>query len=329
MSVDGNEPERPTFPPVEAAASAPYTSLRQSANEGRRATVLGILASSVLAAIKVLSGVFGNSYALIADGIESILDILSSLIVWGSLRLASSPPNERYPFGYGKVEPLSALVVAVALLAAASGITIQSVREILTPHHLPEPFTLGVLVLVVIAKETMYRSLHAVGRRIQSGAMQTDAWHHRSDSLTSLAAFLGISIALIGGKGYESADDWAALFASSIIAFNGVRLFSGAWSEVLDISPSPTVVARVREIAAGVMGVRAIDKCRVRKSGLGLFVDIHVVVDGQITVHKGHAIGHDVQSSLTSSDLAIVDVVVHIEPHELPPREALDRYIPR
>ena len=181
-----------------------------------------------------LSGVLGNSYALIADGVESVLDIISSLVVWGSLKFSTQPPNEQFPYGYGKVEPLSALVVSVILMAAAIGISVQCVREILTPHHAPAPFTLIVLVLVVITKEIMFRTLHKTGHEIGSGAMQTDAWHHRSDSLTSAAAFIGISIALYAGKGYEAADDWAALFAAGVIAFNGIRLFRSAWTEVLD-----------------------------------------------------------------------------------------------
>src|SRR6185369_9299294 len=171
-----------------------------------------------------------------------------------------------YPFGYGKVEPAAALVISTSLLAAAVGIAIQSVREIHTPHHAPAPFTLVVLVAVVVIKELLYRFLKRTGDSIDSNAMRTDAWHHRSDSLTSAAAFIGISIALIGGEGYEPADDWAALFAAAVIAINGILLLRKAWREIMDVSVPEQIVDDIREIARNVEGVAGIDMCRVRKS---------------------------------------------------------------
>lgn len=301
--------------PARPSANSVQGRLQASAARGIRATAWGIAASSLLAAVKVLSGLLGHSYALIADGIESMLDIISSLVVWGSLKVAVQPANEEYPYGFGKAEPLAALAVASALLAAALGIAVQSVREILTPHHAPAPFTLAVLVGVVLTKEIMFRVLSRTGRSIGSQAMETDAWHHRSDSLTSVAAFIGISIALYMGEGYESADDWAALFAAGVIAFNGSRLFRSAWREILDVSPPQHLVEKIRALSNSVPGVSMIDKCRVRKSGLGMFVDIHVMVDGGFSVHEGHEIAHRVKDALIESDHSILDVVVHIEPY--------------
>jgi cation diffusion facilitator family transporter len=288
--------------------------LAQSAAEGSRTVVWGILASVGLATLKVIAGIAGNSYALLADGVESMLDVISSLVVWGSLKIAARTPDERFPYGYGKAEPLAALVIATALLATAAGISIQSAREIRLPHHAPAPFTLVVLVGVVVTKEIMFRVLSRTGARIGSHAMKTDAWHHRSDSLTSLAAFIGISVALVAGPGYESADDWAALFASAVIAWNGVRLFLSAWGEIMDVSPPPELTDEIRRIAGGVDGVTEIDLCRVRKSGLGLWVDIHVVVDGDISVRAGHTIAHRVKDALVDSRHHVMDAVVHIEP---------------
>lgn len=293
-----------------------HLALAKATGRGIRATRAGIVASAALAVVKILSGVLGNSYALIADGIESMLDIMSSMIVWGSLKIAAQPANERFPYGYGKAEPLGALAVATALLGAAVGITIQSAREIHTPHHAPEPFTLVVLVCVVVSKEIMFRVLYRIGQSIGSRALQTDAWHHRSDSLTSIAAFIGISIALLAGKGFESADDWAALFAAGVIAFNGSRLFRSAWREILDVSPPEETVERVREVAGKVESVAKIDKCKVRRSGLSLFVDIHVVVDGGLPVRTGHDIAHRVKDALMASGLGVLDAAVHIEPDD-------------
>jgi len=290
--------------------------MRHAAARGIRATVLGIVASVVLAAIKVIGGLLGHSYALIADGIESVLDVLSALVVWGSLRIATRPPTERFPYGFGKAEPLAAVAVAAVLLIAAAALAVQSVREVLTPHHAPEPFTLVILVAVVATKEVMYRLLSRTGDEIGSSAVRTDAWHHRSDALTSLAAFVGISVALIGGEGFETADDYAALLACGVIAWNGLRLFRSAWGELLDVAPPAEEIQRIRDAGAAVPGVLQIEKCQVRKSGLGLFCDLHVIVSGDLSVREGHRIAHLVKDALLEAMPKLLDVVVHIEPEE-------------
>jgi cation diffusion facilitator family transporter len=308
----------PTQPPESVRSK-----LDQSAATGIRASLGGVIVSVLLGAVKILAGVLGNSYALLADGVESMLDVVSGLVVAGSLKIAVRPPDERYPFGRGKIEPAGALAIATALLATAVGIAIQSVREIHMPHHAPAKFTLVVLVVVVIVKEALYRYLLRTSKSIDSHAMKTDAWHHRSDSLTSLAAFIGISIALIAGEGYESADDWAALFAAAVIAFNGVLLLRTSWREILDVALPESVVEDIRHIAGGVEGVSGIDMCRVRKSGLGLWVDIHVEVPGDMTVRDGHTIAHRVKDALIASSHNVMDALVHIEPSHAPARDYL------
>jgi cation diffusion facilitator family transporter len=296
--------------------------LAEAARGGVRATIQAILASAVLASAKVAAGLAGNSYALVADGVESVLDIFSSLVVLGSLRLSTVPQSERFPWGVGKVEPLGALVVATVLLVAAVGIASQAIHEIVTPHAAPEPFTLLVLVAVIVTKEVLFRRLFAQGADIGSRALQTDAWHHRADAITSAAAFVGISVALFFGEGWESADDWAALLACGVIAFNGVRLFRTALVEILDVAAPPEVEAEIRSLAAAVRGVAGIDKVRVRRSGLAFLVDIHVEVDGDLSVRRGHEIAHDVKGALLESRLPVLDALVHMEP--VPAGEAAD-----
>jgi cation diffusion facilitator family transporter len=281
---------------------------------GLRIAKLALFVNALLAGGKIATGILGNSYVLVADGIESTADIFSSVVVWGGLRVSVLPADENHPFGHGKAEPVAGIIVSMILLAAALLIAVQSVHEILTPHHPPAWYTLPVLVVVVLVKETMFRVAFRAGRSLESTALKGDAWHHRSDALTSAAAFVGISVALIGGKGYESADDWAALLACGVISWNGLRLLRTALDELMDASASPEVVAQVRELAAGVEGVAAIDKCRVRKSGLHLALDIHVVVDGDLTVRRGHEIAHLVKDRLLASRHRINDVTVHIEP---------------
>jgi cation diffusion facilitator family transporter len=292
--------------------------LNEAVRQGTQVAAFGVVASAVLAVIKIAAGVIGNSFALVADGVESVLDIFSGLLVWGGLRVSALPQSERYPYGLGKAEPLASLVVSAVLLLAAVAIATGAARGITTPQQAPGSFTLVVLVGVLITKEAMFRVLSARAREIGSQSLNADAWHHRSDALTSLAAFIGISVALTGGEGFESADDWAALVACLVIAFNGVRLFRASLREVLDVAAPREIRDRVREIAQSIPGVDAIDLLRVRQSGLALWVDIHVVVAGDMSVREGHVIAHLVKDGLVQSDLRILDALVHVEPNTDP-----------
>ncbi len=291
---------------------------RHRLEAGARLALYGVLLNCVLAAVKIGAGIYGHAYALIADGIESTLDIFSSLVIWAGLMVAARPPDATHPYGHGKAEPLAAVAVALLIIAAAVGLSAESVREIMTPHHAPAPFTLGVLVIVVVLKEWLFRKVAHAGEKIGSAALKTDAWHHRADAITSVAAFIGISIALIGGKGYEPADDCAALFACILIGFNGWGLLRPALDEIMDIAPPPAVADSVRAIAAAVPGVVLLEKCRVRKMGLDYYVDIHVEVDGGLTVREGHRIAHDVKDAIRAANPAVVDVLVHVEPADAP-----------
>jgi cation diffusion facilitator family transporter len=285
--------------------------------DGLSLAKLAIGVNVVLAIVKITAGVCGHSYALIADGLESTTDIVTSLIVWSALRIAAKPPDPEHPYGHGKAESLAGVVAAMFLLGSAVMLVVQSVREIRLPHHAPAWYTLIVLFVTIIVKETLYRAVFATGKSIESIALKNDAWHHRSDAFTSLAAFIGISVALIGGKGYEEADDWAALFACGIIGFNGLRLLRPALNEVMDAQAPAPVERQVRAIAEAVPGVTHVEKCRIRKSGLGLLMDIHVTVKATLTVREGHDIGHAVKDRLMSSPLRVHDVVVHLEPDDL------------
>lgn len=224
----------------------------------------------------------GNSYALVADAIESASDVFTSIIVLTGLKIARKPADETHPYGHGKAEPFAGILIAAALLIAAIIIIIQSLHEIITPQHAPEPFTLIVLVVVVIIKELLFRYIIKVGNSVDSVAVKNDAWHHRSDAITSGAAFIGIAIALIGGNGYEQADDYAALCASAIIIYNAFRLFKPALFEIMDTAPSPEVINKIIENFLNIDGVVAIDKCFARKMGFQDYIDMHVIVDGKI-----------------------------------------------
>jgi len=278
--------------------------------------LLGVVVNVILSVIKVISGVVGNSYALIADGVESLLDVFGSLIVWFGLRVASAPPDDEHPYGHGKAEVLTVFVVALVMLGAAVFLAIESIDQIVTPHKLPAPFTLIVLLGVVVVKHLLFRRVLRLGGELDSTVVKADAWHHYSDAITSAAAFIGITIALIGGPGWESADDWAALLACGIIAWNGISLFRPALLEVMDTAPSGEIEKEIRAIAMGVEGVQVLEQCRIRKMGLDYYVDLHVGVDGKLSVRKGHDIAHAVRNAIRAAKPAVADVLIHIEPED-------------
>lgn len=281
---------------------------------GMRAALLGMAANVALAGVKITAGILGHSYALVADGVESSVDVLSSFAVWNGLRIAAFPPDENHPYGHGKAESIAGLATALTLLVAAAAIAVESVREIVTPHHAPAPFTLAVLVGVIVVKSVLSRFVANIGAGLESTSLKGESAHHLSDAITSAAAFIGIAVALLGGPGYEPADDWAALFASLVIAVNGVNLLRPVVHEIMDGSVSPELRSEAIALAASVPGVLGIEKCRMRKSGLGVLMDIHVQVDGLHTVEHGHEIGSAVKHCLLQSPLRIVDATVHIEP---------------
>lgn len=306
-------PPPPKIPP--AKIPPPAERLSTAVAGGIRVILWGVLLNAVMAAVKICAGVLGNAYALIADGVESMADVVTSLVVSSGLRIAAIPPDENHPFGHGKAESLSAMVAAIALLATAVGIAVQSIRSLLGPQpEAPREYTLIILIGVIVIKELMFRIIDRKGRKIGSQALMSEAWHHRSDAITSVAAFIGISVAIIGGHRYVRADAWAALLACVIIAANGVRLFRRALDDVMDSAPPAEVEEQIRRIAGEVRGVAAIEKCRIRRSGLSLLVDIHVEVDGNLSVRRGHEIAHDVKQALLDSQLSILDATVHIEP---------------
>jgi cation diffusion facilitator family transporter len=289
--------------------------MTEGARRGIRSAQVGMLVNALLAGCKLVAGILGNTYALIADAVESTADIFASLVVWGGLRVASRNPDEDYPFGYGKAESLAASVVAIMLIGAAAGIAFEAIREIRIPHHTPAAWTLIVLVVVLIVKYVLFRRVSAIGLDAGSTAVQADAWHHLSDAFTSAAAFIGISIALIGGPGWESADDWAALFASSIIAYNGVILVRPALYDLMDRMPGSEIVGLVRAAAESVPGVRAVEKLTVRRAGMVYHVEIHVQADPSMSLHEAHELSGAVKAAIRRAEKRVQGVLVHMEPY--------------
>jgi cation diffusion facilitator family transporter len=300
----------------------------ESYDRGMRASLLGLVINLFLALGKLAAGVLGHSHALIADATESLGDVFGSVIVWRGLKIAARPPDPEHPYGHGKAEPIAAALVAVLLVGAGVGIAIQSVHEIASPHEGPAAFTLVVLLGVIAVKEGLFQRVNRVGKRIGSGAVHTDAWHHRTDAITSALAAVGIAIALIGGKGYEVADDWAALFASGVILFSGLRLLRPSVEELMDRSPEPGLVQKATQVAEDRPGVHRVEKLLMRKMGLYYVADMHLEVSPTMTVFEGHAIAHGVKEAVRAALPQIVELTIHIEPARpgtMPATPRLDR----
>lgn len=282
--------------------------------EAIKASYLSIAGNASLAIVKFITGVFGHSYALIADAIESTTDVFSSLLVLFGIKYAAKPADKNHPYGHGKAEPLFTFMVVGFLIVSATIIAYESIENINTPHLTPKPYTLIVLAAIIIIKETFYRFISKKSDETRSSVLKADAWHHRSDAITSLMAFIGISIALVMGKGYESADDWAALFASGFILYNAYLILRPALGEVMDEHMHDDVEAEIRKIAQANPGVIDTEKCFIRKTGMTYHVDLHIAVDSQISVKRGHDIAHAVKDKILKELPEIADVLIHVEP---------------
>tara|TARA_R110000764_G_scaffold240105_1_gene343199 strand:+ start:281733 stop:282614 length:882 start_codon:yes stop_codon:yes gene_type:complete len=281
-----------------------------------RTTYFSLLGNFSLALIKGLAGFFGNSYALIADAIESTTDIFSSFLVLLGFKYAEKPPDENHPYGHGKIEPLITFIVVAFLVTSATIIAYESIQHIQTPHKTPESWTLIVLGVIILWKEISYQVVIRKSKQTQSSSLRADAWHHRSDAITSVMAFLGISIALIFGEGYESADDWAALLASGFIFYNSYLIFRPALGEIMDEHQYDDLILEIRKKSSQVEGILGTEKCFIRKSGMNYHVDLHAIVDGNISVEKGHWIAHNLKDFLRKEIPNLGHVLIHIEPKE-------------
>lgn len=291
----------------------PDTTNEQSAVN---ATYFSLIGNTCLAIIKGLAGFFGNSYALIADAIESTTDIFSSFLVLFGIKYSNKPADENHPYGHGRAEPLVTFLVVGFLITSATIIAYESIINIQRPHELPKTWTLLVLGVIIIWKEVSYRWVIKRSLETNSSSLKADAWHHRSDAITSIAAFIGISIAVYMGKGYESADDWAALLASGFILYNSYLIFRPALGEIMDEHLYDDLIVTIRTVSQKVDGVIDTEKCYIRKAGMKYHVDLHATVDANISVRKGHDIAHNLKDTLEQEISELGHVLIHIEPHE-------------
>ncbi|MFZ4116490.1 MAG: cation diffusion facilitator family transporter [Chthoniobacterales bacterium] len=294
--------------------------LQAKSVSGQKVMLSGIFLNIFLGVIKSTAGLLGHSNVLIADGIDSIVDVFTSVMTWGALKYAAKPPDQEHPYGHGKAESLAAVAGALILLTTGIAITFFSIQNIIsiqhgTLPHPPEKYTLLILLIAIVIKEGFFRVLTHQARKIGSTSMLAEAWHHRSDVMISLTAFIGIAISIFGGKRYANADDWAALLVCFIIFYNATTILHVSFREIMDAQVSHDLEEKILKLACEIDGVESAEKCRVRKSGLSLLADLHIRVDGQLSVLKGHTISHQVKDHLLNANLALEDITLHLEPN--------------
>lgn len=282
--------------------------------QARRTILLSMIGNIVLVFVKLVTGLLGNSFAIVADAIESAGDVFSSFVIYLGLRVSDKPSDKDHPFGHGKVEPIITFLVVLFLIISAGFIAYQALSNMQSPHKMPSPYTLIVLVGIILYKELLYQFVNKKSKQTASTSLKADAWHHRSDAITSLAALIGIALALLLGDGYEHIDDWAALVASAIIIVNAYFVFRPALGELLDEQNHDELIEEVKAISEQVEGVIDTEKCFIRKFGMRYVVDIHVRVSASLSVSQGHTIGHCVQNAVRKNFPQIEHVFTHVEP---------------
>lgn len=282
-----------------------------------RAALLGLVINLLLGLVKLGGGVFGRSVALISDAVNSLGDALGSGVVLFALRVAQQPPDEEHPYGHTRAEAIAGSNVALLIIVSALLVAWEALQRLGHVHAVPPVWTLWIAGANVVIKESLYWYKRRVGRRTGSSALIANAWDHRSDALCSLAVLIGLSLVRWGGRDWMAADDVAALVVVAAILWSGARLLRKSASELMDVQAEPDLVRRIRETAEAVPDVLAVEKLWVRKSGLEYFADIHVEVDPDLSVARGHEVGHQVKDRLRAAFPALRDVLVHLEPHDV------------
>ncbi len=275
---------------------------------------ISLLVNLMFALCKGIAGVFGNSFALVADAIESMTDVFSSLLVFLGIKYATRPADNNHPYGHGKVEPLVTFVIVGFLLFSSGIILYNAIDNIGTAHEKPKMYTIFVLLAVVISKECIYRFMHQKGQDTHSTSLNSEAWHHRSDAISSGMALIGIVIAIFGGEGYESADDYAAIITAGIIIFNTYLIFRPALGEIMDEHLHCDLEDDIRTLSKAHFPETETEKLFIRKYGMFYHIDMHLMVNPKMNVYDAHVLSHQVKDLLMKANPHICNILIHIEP---------------
>ncbi len=288
-------------------------SIDQVYRQVERAAAAGLLVNFALGIVKLIGGWQGQSFALIADSVNSLGDVIATLVVLIALHVARQPADAEHPYGHTRAEGVAATNVALLITLSGLWLIWESMHRFVAPSPPPSGWTMWIAVGNLALKEALFQYHRSVARRTGSAAILANAWDHRSDALCALAVLVGLAASRYGTVG-TAADAGASLVVALIITASGIHLFRKTASELMDLQADDAFLSQIRNLALSVAGVRDVETLWVRKSGLEYFADIHIEVDPHLSVREGHAIGHRVKSKLLESFPSLRDVLVHLEP---------------
>jgi cation diffusion facilitator family transporter len=281
---------------------------------GQRVAIAGMLVSGALALIKIVAGLAGNSTAVVADGLESAADVISSGFVLFGLTLAAKPADEDHPYGHGRFETLTGLAIGFVLLGGGALISWESLRRVGQPREPLAAFVIGPLVLSLVAKTGLATMKFRYGRRLHSAALTADAWNDAMDTISALAALVAVGLTLADSVRFAEADRYGGFVVGMIVIAAGLRVSRETAMQLMDTMPGEPLIAEIRAAAMTVPGIRGVEKCYARKTGLKYHVDLHLEVDPEMTVRRSHQLAHEVQLCILRRLDWVADVLVHVEP---------------
>jgi cation diffusion facilitator family transporter len=281
---------------------------------GQWVAATGMLVSGVLAVIKIAVGLSGHSTAVVADGLESSADVIASGFVLFGLILAAKPADENHPYGHGRVETLTGLLIGLVLMAGGALISWNAIRQIGHPHEPLGEFVVWPLLISIAAKTGLATMKFRFGRKLQSDALTADAWNDATDTISAFAALIAVGLTLHDSVRFAEADRYGGFVVGLIVVSAGIRVARETSMQLMDTMPDPQLIWQIREAAFGVPGVRGVEKCYARKTGFKYHVDLHLEVDPEMTVRRSHELAHEVQEHIRERLDWVADVLVHVEP---------------
>ena len=281
---------------------------------GRRVAAIGMLVSGLLALIKIIAGLAGHSTAVVADGLESTADVFASGFVLLGLTLAATPPDADHPYGHGRVEILTGLLIGLILTAGGSLISYGSIMRVGQVQTMVAGFVIWPLLISLAAKASLATFKFRTGARLGSAALTADAWNDTMDTLSATAALTAVGLTLFDPGRFPDADQYGGFVVGLIVVFTGLRVSYDTAMQLIDTMPSERLMIQIRGVAASVPGVRGVEKCFARKTGLRYHVDLHLEVDPEMTVRHSHEIAQAVREHVKERLSWVADVLVHVEP---------------
>jgi cation diffusion facilitator family transporter len=281
---------------------------------GQRVAVTGMLVSGALAVIKIVAGVSGHSTAVVADGLESAADVIASGFVLFGLTLAAKPADDNHPYGHGRVETLTGLLIGLVLLVGGALISWNSIRRVGQPHEPLAAFVVWPLLISLAAKAGLASLKFRYGRKLQSDALTADAWNDATDTISAIAALIAVGLTLRDSVRFAEADRYGGFVVGLIVIAAGIRVTRETAMQLMDTMPDARLIGQIREAAFAVPGVRGVEKCFARKTGFKYHVDLHLEVDPEMTVRRSHELAQAVRVHIRERLDWVADVLVHVEP---------------